>query len=76
MTDNPSPVLPRIFKIGANRIVEDPSATASLSNEQIRNLLKVNYPEVAHATIRERIEATDAGEVQVVEFMPQAGHKG
>ena len=43
---------PRIFKIGATRIVED-AAMAGLSNEQVRDILKRTYPEVAHATIRE-----------------------
>jgi hypothetical protein len=71
-TDNPTP---RIFKIGANRIVEDASM-ASLTNEQIRSLLQASYPEVAHATLRERTETTEAGEVHLVEFLPQPGRKG
>lgn len=66
------PFVPRIFVIGANRIVEDES-TASLGNEQIRTMLRATYPEVAHATFRER---TDANGNHVVEFLPVAGHKG
>ncbi len=74
-TDNQTPVLPRIFKIGATRIVEDPSM-AALSSEAVRTLLKASYPEVAHATIRERTETTPHGEVRLVEFLPIAGRKG
>ena len=42
----------RIFKTGTVRIVEDDSMRG-LSNEEVRNLLKATYPEVANATIRE-----------------------
>ncbi len=62
---------PRVFKIGATRIAEDVSM-ASLSNEQVRDVLKRTYPEIAHATIRER---EDNGH-RVVEFLPQPGRKG
>lgn len=62
---------PRILKIGAARIVEDASMSP-LSNEQIRDILKRTYPEIAHATIRER---DDNGQ-RVVEFLPQPGRKG
>ncbi len=72
MTDQNTLQTPRIFVIGANRIVEDDS-TVGLTNEQVRNLLKPNYPEVAHATIRER--AGDDGQ-RIVEFMPAPGRKG
>ncbi len=44
-----------IFKIGATRIVADESM-AQLNHEQVRDLLKRTYPEVAHATLREREE--------------------
>ncbi len=71
-TDNP---IPRIFKIGANRIVEDASM-AQLTTEQIRSLLQVSYPEVAHATVRERSETVEGREVHLLEFLPQAGRKG
>ncbi len=72
MTDQNTLQTPRIFVIGANRIVEDDS-TVGLTNEQVRNLLKPNYPEVAHATIRER--TNDDGQ-RIIEFMPVAGRKG
>jgi hypothetical protein len=68
----PAPMpLPRVFKIGTVRIVED-ETTATLSNEQIRAMLRTAYPEVAHATITERTDGT----VRLVEFMPQPGRKG
>ena len=62
---------PRVFKIGATRIVADDSM-AQLSNEQIRDLLKRTYPEVAHATIREYEE----NGLLVLHFMAKPGHKG
>lgn len=40
----------RILKIGATRIVEDPSMSG-VSNEQVRDLLKTSYPETAVATL-------------------------
>ncbi len=72
MTDQPgAPHQRRVFKVGNNRIVED-AATAKLSNEQVRNLLKSQYPEVANATIRETV----SGDTRVVEYLPQPGRKG
>ena len=71
MTDQPETSLPRVFKIGAARIVETP-AMSSLSSEQVRVLLTSAYPEVAHATLRER----EDGDWRVVEFLPQPGRKG
>jgi len=81
MSDQPNPTTPsteetaaplkRVFKIGANRIVED-TATTKLTNEQVRHLLKSQYPEVANATIRETTSGTNC----VVEFLPQPGRKG
>ncbi len=62
---------PRIFKTGTVRIVEDQSMHG-LSNEDVRNILKVTYPEVANATIRE----TTAEGQRIVEFLPQPGRKG
>ena len=62
---------PRVFKIGTNRIVEG-AETAQLNNEQVRVLLKTQYPEVANATIRE----TESDGVRVIEFLPQPGRKG
>ena len=63
--------LKRVFKIGTNRIVED-AATAKLSNEQVRNLLKAQYPEVANATIRETVN----GDARIIEYLPVPGRKG
>ena len=79
MSDQPNQITPetntaplkRVFKVGTNRIVED-TATAKLTNEQVRALLKMQYPEVANATIRE----TDSDGVRVIEFLPQPGRKG
>lgn len=62
----------RIFKTGATRIVEDESM-ANLSNEEVRAILQRSYPEVAHATIRER---TLEDGTTLVEFLPRAGRKG
>lgn len=71
MTDPKSNFLPRVFKIGATRIVETDSMSG-LTNEQVRELLKISYPEVANATLREREE----NGLRVVEFLPQPGRKG
>ena len=68
---NGAVALPRVFKIGAQRIVENES-TVALSNEQMRQMLKSTYPEVANATITERTD----GQTRVVEFLPKAGTKG
>ncbi len=68
----PTPMpLRRVFKIGAARVVEDAS-TEALSNEQVRDLLKGTYPEVANATIHEGIE----GDTKIVSFLAQPGRKG
>jgi hypothetical protein len=61
----------RIFKVGSVKIAEDPSMQG-LSNEEIRASLKMQYPEVAEATIREKTE----GETTFVEFLPRPGRKG
>ncbi len=71
MTDQNPTQLSRVFKIGATRVVEDPSMSG-LSNEQVRDLLKTSYPEIANATLRER----DENGLHVVEFLPQPGRKG
>lgn len=71
MTDQTNPQ-PRIFKIGTTTIQADESF-AGMSNEQIRDVLKRTYPEVAHATIRER--TLEDGTV-VLDFIPVAGRKG
>ncbi|CAG1007678.1 hypothetical protein ANRL4_03782 [Anaerolineae bacterium] len=75
MSENPAAPTPRIFTIGTVRITEDASMTA-LSNEQIRALLQAAYPEVAHATIRERVETTEQGEIRVVDYLSVPGRKG
>ena len=71
MIDQNPTQLTRVFKIGATRVVEDPSMSG-LSNEQVRDLLKTSYPEIANATLRER----DENGLRVVEFLPQPGRKG
>ena len=71
MTDQNPTQLTRVFKIGATRIVEAPSLSG-LSNEQVHDLLKTSYPEIANATLRER----DENGLRVVEFLPQPGRKG
>ncbi len=67
---NESPVL-RIIKIGATRIVADASMSA-IEPEQLRDLLKTTYPEIANATLRER----DENGLRVIEFLPQPARKG
>ncbi len=62
----------RIFKIGDVQIVEDES-TASLDNEQVRTLLRGQYPEVVNATIR---ETQQSEEVTLIEYLPRAERKG
>lgn len=66
-----APQLRRVFKVGNNRIAEG-AATSKLSNEQVRNLLKGQYPEIANATIRETVN----GDTRIVEYLPQPGRKG
>jgi hypothetical protein len=61
----------RIFKIGSTHIVADESLR-DLNNEAARTLLQRSYPEVAHATIRQR----EDGDQIIVEFLPQPGRKG
>ena len=62
----------RVIKIGATTIQADDSM-ANLDNEQIRTILKRSYPEIAHATIRER---TLEDGTTVLDFIPVAGRKG
>ena len=72
MTDQ-NPTQPsRVFKIGATRIIADASML-TLEPEQIRNLLKINYPEITHATIR---ETTLEDGTQLLEYISQPGRKG
>lgn len=63
---------PRIFKIGAVRIVEDDS-TRGLTPDAVRTILKSSYPEVAHATVRETVLADGT---PLIEYLPQPGRKG
>ena len=72
MSDNPQANAPRVFKIGATRIIEDAS-TAGLSHEQVRTLLKNTYPEVANATIQESVNQDGT---RVVSYLAQPGRKG
>jgi hypothetical protein len=72
MTDQ-SPTQPaRILKIGATRIVADASLS-QMSPEQLRETLKISYPEIAHATLR---ETTLEDGTQVLEWVAVAGRKG
>lgn len=43
-----------------------------ITNEQVRDLLKTNYPEIANATLRELEE----NGMRIIEFLPQPGRKG
>jgi hypothetical protein len=61
----------RIFTVGSARIAENES-TMHLSPEEVRTLLKTAYPEVAHATIRERV----IDDTVYVDFLAQPGRKG
>lgn len=68
----PTSASPRQIQIGAHRIIEDAS-TAHYTAEQIRSLLRTQYPEVAHATVR---EYTSPDGQRVLSFMAQPGRKG
>ncbi|MBN8590626.1 MAG: hypothetical protein J0M33_02665 [Anaerolineae bacterium] len=72
MSDQNPTQLPRIFKTGATRIVEDDSMRGK-GFEEVRALLRSAYPEIANATIR---ETTTADGQPVIEFLPVAGRKG
>lgn len=54
MTEHHTSQPARVFVIGATRIAEDPALSA-LSTEQVRALLRFSYPEIASATVRERV---------------------
>ena len=71
MSDRNQNRQPRIFKIGATRVTEDPSMS-NLANDEVRAFLQRTYPEVANAVIREREE----NDVRVVDFIAQPGRKG
>ena len=67
-----TPNTPRIFKIGSTIIAEDASTT-DLTPEQMRDVLRYQFPEVVHATIR---TWTDDTGTQVIEYAPKPGRKG
>lgn len=62
----------RLFKTGSTIIAEN-ETTANLSPEDVRDILKYQYPEVANATINTR--TNDDGQ-EIVEFLPKPGRKG
>ena len=72
MSDQTKPQ-PRIFVIGGTRIVEDESL-AGLDIEAARAILKNTYPEVAHATLRERDDPHSSS--RIIEFHSKPGTKG
>lgn len=63
---------PRVFKIGTSTIVEDDSLVG-LDIEGVKQLLVHSYPEIAHATLRER---TLADGTLLYEWVAVAGRKG
>jgi PRTRC genetic system protein C len=64
-------LLPRVFKIGSTRIVEDESMRG-MTNEQVQETLAFQYPEVANATIH----STEKDGNLYVEFLKKPGRKG
>jgi hypothetical protein len=67
-----NPSQPRIFKIGATRIVEDASL-AGRNLDEVKAILQRSYPEIAHATVRE-ITLEDG--TKLTEWLAQPGKKG
>jgi len=67
----------RLFKTGAT-IIEIDDAMAHMDNEAIRNVLKLQYPELAHATLREvpQEPLADGTQVVVIEALAGPGTKG
>jgi len=63
--------LTRVFKTGTTVITESPEMR-SMTIRPDQQVLKSTYPEVAHATVRERVE----GETLVIDFLPIAARKG
>jgi PRTRC genetic system protein C len=61
----------RIFKIGDVLIVEDASQSG-MTNEDVRDVLAFQYPEVANATIT---TSEQQGRL-IVEFVYRPGRKG
>jgi hypothetical protein len=63
---------PRLFKTGSTIIAED-ATTVGLSPEEVREILKYQFPEVANATIN--LRTNDDGQ-QIVSYLPKPGRKG
>lgn len=63
---------PRLFKTGSTIITED-SSMAGKSPEEIRDILKYQFPEVANATIN--LSTNDDGQ-QIVSYLVKPGRKG
>jgi len=63
---------PRIFKIGATRIVEDASL-AGRTLDEVKAILQRSYPEIAHATVR---ETTLEDGTKLTEWFAHPGKKG
>jgi hypothetical protein len=63
---------PRLFKTGSTIIAED-STTAGKSPEEIREILKYQFPEVANATIN--LRTNDDGQ-KIIDYLPKPGRKG
>jgi hypothetical protein len=67
----PPPALQRVVKLGSTTIVLD-ATLAALSADHLRERLRLTYPQVAHATVREYT----SGDTHILEFLPQPGRKG
>lgn len=63
---------PRLFKTGSTIITEN-ETTANLSPEEVRDILKYQYPEVANATIS--LSTNEDGQ-QTISYLPKPGRKG
>ncbi|MBL8166360.1 MAG: hypothetical protein JNJ61_30525 [Anaerolineae bacterium] len=63
---------PRIFKIGATRIVEDASLAGG-DLDEVKAILQRSYPEIAHATVR---ETTLEDGTLCIEWIAVPGRKG
>ena len=62
----------RLFKTGSTIIAEDAS-TAGLSPEEVREILKYQFPEVANATIN---LSTNEDDQQIISYLVKPGRKG
>ena len=74
----PETVTPkRLFKTGAT-VIEIDDAMAHMDNDTIRNVLKLQYPELAHATLREvpQEPLDDGTPVLLIEAFAKPGTKG